>query len=341
MRASVSVCARVHCSLGSGKIWPWDSLPVIHVLWENLLPGTKTLAANAMAFSVKHEISCAGTNTVLTVCGLFTQSGMSVWVYVCKTYFDVCIQASAVLCVTSRWNSCLEGALGKPCVRDRYAVYPEDTSVAGPSSGLLISMHGMSVEARGPETGTSSYCGPVPRIPAPSKSKEERRKGGKIDLISLHNRVKFIMTSKHNESTHSLQAAHSPSRPAPSVYTSPPYALSQPAVTWGTSGRHAGTPIAQPPPEPHPLVQVRCPSRGQEEAGWMGQSPPPRSHLRHKRGSGSQSPGCWRWKWQHHVSAGAAWWRRDAAAGPECLMGRRGQPAQLWLHCWSGSFCGD
>ncbi len=100
--------------------------------------------------------------------------------------------------------------------------------MAGASSGLLISMHGMSVEARGPETGTSSYCGPIPRIPAHFKSEERRG-----DLISVYNRLSclHILAFRLCDSTHSHQAAHSPSHPAPSVDTSPPYAPSRPAAT--------------------------------------------------------------------------------------------------------------
>lgn len=69
--------------------------------------------------------------------------------------------------VISRSSCCLEGALGEipalsVCVKGHNTVHVEDRCVAGASSALLISMPGMSVEARGPETGTSSYCGPIP-----------------------------------------------------------------------------------------------------------------------------------------------------------------------------------
>lgn len=58
-------------------------------------------------------------------------------------------------------------------MRDHYT--NKKTRVVAASSGLLISMHGMSVEARGPETGTSIYCGPIPGMPALSESGKDRR----------------------------------------------------------------------------------------------------------------------------------------------------------------------
>ena len=203
------------------------------------------------------------------------------------------MRCSLCTCVTSISNGRLGGLWDKPLhcvwVRNHYTVCLKDRCVSGASSGLLISMLGMSVEARGPETGTSSYCGLIPWIPAHSKSE---RRG---ELISLYNRLSclHILALRLSDSTHSRRAARSPSHLAPSVGTSPPCAPSRPAATWGTSGRRGDTQTVRQPPDPPPLAQARCPSRGLEGAGWKGRSPPPRSRRRHKRGSGSPSPGCW------------------------------------------------
>jgi len=105
------------------------------------------------------------------------------------------------ICVTSRSNnSCPEEPGGEPfhcvCVRVHNTVCLKNRCVAGASSGLLISMHGMSVEARGPETGTSSYCGPIPRISAPSKSEEMRgedEKKSNLIILALSCRSRLTL----------------------------------------------------------------------------------------------------------------------------------------------------
>lgn len=52
----------------------------------------------------------------------------------------------------TKWNAVFEQ-------RGR-SVLLKDRCLAEAGGALLISMRGMSVEARGPETGTRSYCGP-------------------------------------------------------------------------------------------------------------------------------------------------------------------------------------
>lgn len=63
-------------------------------------------------------------------------------------------------CVLRYQTVALEERREKQCLFERsLQCDSKDRCMTGASSGLLISMHGMSEEARGPETGTSSYCG--------------------------------------------------------------------------------------------------------------------------------------------------------------------------------------
>ena len=91
-------------------------------------------------------------------------------------------------CVTSISNSCLGGTLRETpslclCERSLYSV--SRGQMCG--SGLLISMHGMSVEARGPETQTRSYCGPREERRGEERSGEENRPN-----ISVQQTLVFI-----------------------------------------------------------------------------------------------------------------------------------------------------
>lgn len=149
----------------------------------------------------------------------------------------------------------------------------------------------------------------------------------------------FIM-GKPNTNFH--QVAWSPSHHAPSACTSPPYDQPLPAAASGTSGRHADTPSGPRLPRDLPL---RYRSKGQVEVGWRDQSQRHQSHLMCRRGSDSLSPGCWRWRWKHHVSTavtssprkGNLWQESQLVCTPECPD----QPVPLPSRCLSAWTAGD
>lgn len=211
-----------------------------------------------------------GKNTASTASGLFVQTGELMCVTV-----DTPLDTSRQELLTSRSNSCLEGALRELCTCERSLHKQEDT--CGCSQQWPIDKYARYVCG-----GQRAWDWNKQLLWSNTRNASTLIKQGlKTDNIDC-----LCPAYSH-------QAARSPSRPAPSVCTSPPCVLSRLAAASGTSTRLEGTPIDWWPPKIPPLAQVRCPSRGPEEARWTGQSPPPRIHRRHKRGSGSPNPGCW------------------------------------------------